>query len=89
MVFGHNWQHVALFGVVLTAFFMVFSVRNSDISKPQGGIFGSQDLDLGSGWAGDRFLAKHGAQKNMILLKKWFPMGFEGDLCEGFGLYGA
>ena len=25
----------------------------------------------------------------MVLWKKWSPMRFEGDLCEGFGLYGA
>ena len=50
---------------------------------------GTQDLDLGSSWAGDLFLAKKGARKNMILWRKLFPMGVEGVLCEGIGLYEA
>ena len=25
----------------------------------------------------------------MILWRKWSPMGLDGDLCEGIGLYGA
>ena len=25
----------------------------------------------------------------MVLCRKWFFIGFEGDLCEGIGLYGA
>ena len=48
--------------------------------------------DLGPG--GSRldwgpFLLKKGTPENMNLWRKWFPMGFEGDLCEGIGLYGA
>ena len=39
------------------------------------------------GWG--PFLDKKGAPENMILWRKWSPMGFEGDLCEGFGLYGT
>ena len=48
------------------------------------------DLDPGVfrlGWG--PFWAKNDPRKNMILCWKWSPMGFEGDLCEGNGLYGT
>ena len=48
------------------------------------------DLDPGGFWPGwGPFLLKQMDPENMNLWRKWFPMGFEGDLCEGFGLCGA
>ena len=58
----------------------------------RGLIFGPQirDLDPGGFRLGrGPFLLKNGAQENMILCRNWPTTGFEGDLCEGTGLYGA
>ena len=51
MVFGHNLQHMAPFGLSTTGFCMVFHYGTLVFSGPEA-IFGVQDLDLGSGWAG-------------------------------------
>ena len=52
MVFGHNLQHMAPFGIPTSGFCMVFQYGSLIFSTP-GPILGPQDLDLGSGWAGD------------------------------------
>ena len=62
MVFVHNLQHMAPFGLTTTVFCMVFQDGTLVFSPPEA-ILGARDLDLGSGWAGDLFLAKMGAGK--------------------------
>ena len=50
MVFGHNLQHLAPFGIPTSGFCMVFQYE-SFIFSTSGAILGPQDLDLGSSWA--------------------------------------
>ena len=77
MVFGHNLQHMAPFGIPNTGFCMVFRHANLLFSG-SGMIFGSQDPEFVPrmcrlGWG--PFWAKNGARKKMVLWKKWFPNG--------------
>ena len=80
-------QHMAPFGISTIGFCMVFRHATLVFSTP-GTIFGPPDLDLGPGWPGPPFLGKKGGPENMTLWKKWSLVRFEGDLCEGIGLYG-
>ena len=77
-----RWEHrpvdsAWLFGMQLCYF------------QPRGRFWGPQIPNVDPSWAGDRFLATNGARKNTVLWKKWFPMRFYRDLCEGNGLYGT
>ena len=62
MVFGHNLQHMAPFGIPTSGFCMVFRCATLVFltSEP---ILGPQDPDLGSGWAWDPFSQKMGPGK--------------------------
>ena len=91
MIFGRNLQHMAPFGMPTSGFCMVFQCTTLVFSAP-GGHFGIPDPRFGS-WRAPAGLGTFFAQKNglenLILWRKWFPMGFQGDLCEGIGLYGT
>ena len=63
MVFGHNLQHMAPFGIPTSGFCMVFQGATLVFSTPEA-ILGVQDLDLGSGWAGDLFGQTWGPEKH-------------------------
>ena len=69
MVFGHNLQHMASFGIPTSGFCMVFRYGSLVFSTP-GPTWGPQDPDLGSGWAGDLFrrkaCGKHGFVEEMV-----------------------
>ena len=67
---------------------MVFQYATLVFSTP-GTILGTPDPKFGPWLGRGPFSGQNGARKNMILWKKWFPMRFCGDLCEGIGLYGA
>ena len=87
MVFGHNLQHMAPFGVSTTGFCMVFRHATLVCSTP-GAIFGTPDPNFGPRLGQGPFLTKNGAWKKMVLWKKWSRMGLHGILQEGNGLYG-
>ena len=60
--------------------------------RPQNPFLDPQILDLDPegfqlGWG--PFLLNKGGPENTILWRTWSPMGLEGDLCEGIGLYGV
>ena len=67
---------------------MVFQHATFVFSTP-GTILGTPDPKLGPRLARGPFSAQNGTRKNMIVWKKWFPMSFYGDLCEGIALYGT
>ena len=83
---SHNLQHMALLRISTTVFCMVF--RSAPLicltPKTQLGTMHPTLVSRLGCWP-DRglFWAQHGARKKMDLLKKGFPMGFQGDLCEG------
>ena len=82
MVFGPNLQHMAPFGVSTTAFCMVFQ-HATLIFSTTGPILGAQDLDLGSGWAGDLFGPKMGPEKRWFCGGNGPPWGFTGICNRG------
>ena len=91
MVFGHNLQHMAPFGILTTGFCMVFRYAILIFSTTET-IFGTPDPNLdptGFRLGQGPFLAKNGARKKMVFHKKSFPKGFHGDPCRGNGLYGT
>ena len=81
-------QHMAPFGIPTTGFCMVFQCATLVFSTP-GTISGTPDRKFGARLGWGPFWHKNGGQKNMTLWKKWSPMRFHGDLCEGNGLYGT
>ena len=86
--FGRNLQHMAPFGIPTTGFCMVFQCATLVFSTP-GTISGTPDRKFGARLGRGPCWHKNGGQKNMTLWKKWSPMRFHGDLCEGNGLYGT
>ena len=72
MVFGHNLQHIAPFGIPTSGFCMVFQYGSLIFSTP-GPILGPQDLDLGSGWAGDLFWTKRGGGGKQVFVEEMVP----------------
>ena len=78
MVFGHNLQHMAPFGVPTTVFCMVFRHATLVFSTP-GAIFGTPIPDLDPGWAGDLFCPKMGPGKRWGCGRNGPPWG-----CTGF-----
>ena len=82
MVFGHNLQHMAPFGIPTSGFCMVFQYGSLIFSTP-GPILGPQDLDLGSGWAGDLLGAKTGARKTCFCAGNGLPWGRRGICARG------
>ena len=79
---------MAPFGIPNTGFRLVFQYATLVFSTP-GTISGTPDRKFGARLGWGPFWHKHGRQKNMTLWKKWSPMRFRGDLCEGNGLYGT
>ena len=82
MVFGHTLQHMAPFGIPTTGFCMVFQ-HATLIFSTTGPILGPQDLDLGSGWAGDLFGPKIGPEKAWFRGGNGPPWGFRGIRARG------
>ena len=85
---GHNLQHMAPFGIPTTGFCMVFQYATLVFST-LGTVLGTPDIKFGSRLGRGPFGHTNGPRKNMTLWKKWSPMRFHGDLCQGIGLYGA
>ena len=86
MGFGHNLQHMAPFGIPTSGFCMVFQYGSLVCSTPTPGPIWDPRIWI---WVpaglGTFFFPKNGGPENMILWRKWSPMRFEGDLCEGIG----
>ena len=62
MVFGHNLQHMAPFGIPTTGFCMVFQ-HGTLVFSPPGTIFGTPDPKFGSWLRRGPFSRKKGARK--------------------------
>ena len=62
-------------------------MRKFGISNPSD-IIGPQDLDLGSGWAGD-FLVQKWAPEKHDYVEEMVTHEISWDLCKGKGLYGT